>query len=116
MNKTELPEDEVIVTQRGEEFTVGEIKNSKRIQKSATPKGTLDWYIKWFASALLILAVAFRSAVDTHPELHIYDMVFSFLGILGWLSVGIMWKDRALIILNSVMGFMLISGILKTIL
>ena len=35
-----------------QKFDPEEVKNSKRIFKSATPKGGLDWYIKWFATIL----------------------------------------------------------------
>ena len=31
-------------------YTAEEIANSKRIYKSATPKYTIDWYIKWVSS------------------------------------------------------------------
>ena len=30
------------------------------------------------------------------------DLILSFTGCLGWLWVGLLWRDRALIILNSV--------------
>ena len=41
---------ETIVTDDGKEYSVDEIVHSTRIQKSATPKGTIDWYLKWIAS------------------------------------------------------------------
>jgi len=37
------------------EYSQEEIKNSKRIFKSATPKYTLDWYVKWTASKVYYL-------------------------------------------------------------
>ena len=33
-----------------QEFHPDELANSKRIQKSATPKHDLSWYVKWIAS------------------------------------------------------------------
>ena len=43
-----IKDDDKIPTQlSGKEVTVAEIKNSKRIFKSATPKYTADWYLKW---------------------------------------------------------------------
>lgn len=109
----DLSDENVIYTETGQEFTVGEIKHSKRIQKSATPKGTFDWYIKWFGSTLLIMAVAMRSS--NIPELHIWDMILSMVGIACWGTVGFIWKDRALVVLNSVMFVMLVSGTLEAI-
>jgi len=34
--------------------------------------------------------------------MEIYDLVLSIVGVSGWLCVGMLWKDRALIILNAV--------------
>ena len=46
-----MKDTDTIKTQyKGMEMSVGEIKNSKRIQKSATPKGDLSWYVKWISS------------------------------------------------------------------
>jgi hypothetical protein len=71
------------------------------------------YYLKWLATVLVLIAVACRS-VDEVPR--IYDLVFSWLGTLGWLVVSLAWKDRALIVLNSVMGFMLFTGLMRNIL
>ena len=43
-------------------FSKEEQKNSNRIYKSATPKQTTDWYIKWAASGVLLTAMVIRSA------------------------------------------------------
>jgi len=37
-------------------------------------------------------------------ELADYDLYLSLVGVFGWLVVGIIWKDRALILLNGI-GF-----------
>lgn len=92
-------------------FDAKELENSKRIFKSATPKYTIDWYIKWISSAILLLAMAVRS----NPDLAIYDQTFSLLGCLGWLVVALIWKDRALIILNTAAGIILGSGLISVI-
>ena len=34
--------------------------------------------------------------------MQIYDLTLSIVGVAGWLCVGMLWKDRALIILNAV--------------
>ena len=39
-------------------FTQEELENSKRIQKSATPKYTVDWYVKWIASIFILAALS----------------------------------------------------------
>tara|TARA_Y100000401_G_scaffold104274_1_gene95941 strand:+ start:2892 stop:3209 length:318 start_codon:yes stop_codon:yes gene_type:complete len=79
-------------------FTQEELENSKRIQKSATPKYTVDWYVKWIASIFILAALSMRGL----DGLQIYDLVCSIIGIGLWLWVSIVWKDRALVMLNGV--------------
>ena len=90
-------------------FTKEEVLNSKRIFKSATPKQDLSWYIKWTSSVLLLSAMVFR-AEGLFP---LADLILSFTGCMGWLWVGLLWRDRALIILNSVAVVILASGLLR---
>tara|TARA_B100001564_G_C20644199_1_gene673618 strand:+ start:559 stop:861 length:303 start_codon:yes stop_codon:yes gene_type:complete len=77
-------------------FNEKELANSKRIYKSATPKYTLDWYIKWVASAFVLGAMSIRGV----EGLQLTDLVLSIIGISLWLVVSILWRDRALIMLN----------------
>jgi len=93
------------------EYSKEELENSTRIFKSATPKYTIDWYIKWVASAILLIAMASRS----NPELALYDQTFSLVGTFGWLIVALIWKDRALIILNTAAVIILGSGLISVI-
>ena len=83
--------------------------NSTRVFKKITPKGTIDWYIKWVASFLLLIGMAMVSAGGYEP----WNMVVSLIGVTGWLVVGMMWHDRALIFINAVAIFIWASGILK---
>ena len=85
-----------------------ELKNSKRIFKSATPKYTLDWYVKWFATFMIIAAVISRSS-----GFHLMDLIFSIVGTIGWTFVAIAWHDRALIVLNAVISVILAIGLLE---
>jgi len=80
-----------------QKFSKEELENSKRIFKSATPKYTIDWYLKWVASVFVLAAMSMRGI----PEFQLYDLVLSIIGIFGWVIVSVLWKDRALIILNS---------------
>lgn len=86
------------MTKKIKKFTEDELKNSKRIYKSATPKYTVDWYIKWVASIFIVSAMSLRG-ID---GLQFYDLILSIMGVSGWIVVSILWKDRALIMLNSV--------------
>tara|TARA_B100000212_G_scaffold309525_1_gene259966 strand:+ start:224 stop:583 length:360 start_codon:yes stop_codon:yes gene_type:complete len=95
---SEKLDDVIIETEKGQEFTVGEIKHSNRIQKSATPKQDLSWYIKWTASLFILASMSIRGI----PELATWDISLSLVGVAGWMWVGFLWKDRALILLNGV--------------
>ena len=69
---------------------------------------TLDWYIKWIASVILIVAMMLR----TTQEYMFLDLTLSCIGAFGWLCVGVIWKDRALIILNTVATTILLYGVI----
>ena len=101
---SEKLDDVIIETAKGKEFTVGEIKHSSRIQKSATPKQDLSWYIKWIASMFILTSMSMRG-ID---GLQLFDLILSLIGVAGWMWVGVLWKDRALILLNGV-GIILFS-------
>ena len=88
-----------------------ELKYSKRWFKSATPKYTPDWYIKWVSSIFILFAMSIRGI----ENLQVYDLSLSIVGVVGWLWVAIVWNDRALIVLNS-FGLILLLKNLITIL
>ena len=79
-------------------FSQEELEKSKRIFKSATPKQDLSWYIKWVASCFILSSMSIRGI----EGLQIYDLILSLIGVTGWMIVGILWKDRALMLLNGV--------------
>ena len=80
------------------QFDPKEILNSKGIFKSATPKGDVSWYVKWISSFIIVTAMSLRGI----EGMQFYDLILSIIGVAGWLWVGMIWKDRALIILNAV--------------
>jgi ABC-type siderophore export system fused ATPase/permease subunit len=47
------------------------------------------------------------------PEYRFYDLAFGVVGIALWLWVSMLWKDRALILLNGVSLFMLMTALFK---
>ena len=77
-------------------FSQEELENSKRIFKSATPKYTADWSIRGMEG------------------LQFYDLVLSIIGIFGWLLVSFIWRDRALILLNSFGLLFLLRNLTQT--
>ena len=90
-------------------FDKKELENSKRIFKSATPKYTVDWFIKWVASAFVLVAMSVRGV----EGMQLYDLYLSIIGIFLWLIVSGIWKDRALILLNGVGLMFLIRNVIQ---
>lgn len=69
-----------------------------------------DWYLKWVASLLVMGSLMMRAA---GVEYRMYDLYLGWLGIVLWTWVSVIWRDRALIMLNGVSFFMLTVAILK---
>ena len=80
--------------------------NSSRVYKKVTPKGDLSWYIKWISSIFLIIGMILAS-VNLFP----YNIMVASIGVLGWLIVGILWHDRALIVLNAISLAIYLMGV-----
>ena len=93
-------------------FSKEELEKSRRIFKSATPKYTADWYIKWVASIFVLIAMSIRGVEDYI----MYDLIISTIGISLWLIVSVLWKDRALIMLNGAGLLFLIRNIFENLL
>ena len=93
-------------------FTEEELKHSKRIFKSATPKYTHEWYIKCVASVLLLIGMSLRG-IEGYGHI---DLTFSCVGIFLWLIISVMWNDRALIVLNAVGLALLLRNALEKLL
>ena len=83
------------------------LEESLSAVKKVTPLHDATWYVKWTSVAFVCVAVLCRS-VDEVPK--IYDVLFSIIGTAGWLWVGFRWHDRALIVLNTILLSMLVSG------
>jgi len=83
--------------------------NSSRVYKKVTPKGDISWYIKWASVVLILIATVARS-VGTIPHV---DMWFGLFGTLGWATVGYLWHDRALLVLNAILVTVLLMGLMN---
>ena len=81
---------------------------STRVYKKITPKGDLSWYIKWVSSIFIIIGMALTSA-NIFPM----NIIVHGIGVTGWLVVGMLWHDRALIFLNAVAIFVYATGLLN---
>ena len=71
-----------------------------------TPYKTKDWYIKWGASIVLIVGI-----ILTSNNIYPLNLYFDIVGLTGWFVVGMIWNDRALIVINVVSLAILINGL-----
>ena len=78
---------------------------------SVTPKYDITWYVKWIASIIVLIGITIRASGVV--QLQWIDIVCSWIGAVGWFYVGFKWNDRALMILNGVIGVILFAGILR---
>ena len=66
----------------------------------------VDWYVKWTATVFVLTGMALRTTQE-----HMFaDIIVSLIGAIGWMIVAIMWKDRALTLLNAVATIILLYG------
>ena len=83
--------------------------DSSRVFKKITPKGDLSWYVKWVSVVLIVIATAARSE-GSIPHI---DLWFGLLGTFGWLWVGMLWHDRALVMLNGILVTLIGMGLMN---
>lgn len=67
----------------------------------------LNWYLKWTATAILIVGTAVNS-LGYYPA----GPLILVLGGLLWLIVSIRWKEASLIVVNSVMTATGLAGLI----
>ena len=73
-----------------------------------TPTHTLDWYIKWIASVVLVGGV-----ILTSNNIYPLNLMVHAIGMFGWFIVAIIWNDRALLVINAVSLVLLINGLVS---
>ena len=76
--------------------------------KKQTPYKTKDWYLKWASSIILITGMLF-TANNIYP----LNLFISIVGILGWILIGLIWNDRAIILVNAIGLSIYANGILN---
>ena len=71
-----------------------------------TPTHTLDWYIKWVSSIILVGGV-----ILTSNNIYPLNLMVHAIGMFGWFIVAIIWNDRALLVVNAVSLALLLNGL-----
>ena len=85
-------------------------KLDTKFTNKVTPYRDLSWYIKWIGTVFILAAISVRASMWS-SEL---DLIFSLIGAILWLIVGLMWHDRAIIIINAVATVLLSIGLINT--
>lgn len=65
------------------------------IQTFSISRGNLAFAIKWVASIIQILG--YTATAFGYTPLNIYLFL---VGLLGWFAVGVMWNDRAIMLIH----------------
>ena len=73
-----------------------------------TPTYTIDWYIKWIASVVLVVGV-----ILTSNNIYPLNLMVHAVGMFGWFIVAIIWNDRALLVINAVSLVLLLNGLVS---
>ena len=68
---------------------------------------TLDFYLKWVATAVIVLATL-ANAFDIVP----LNKILFLLGCVLWTWVGVLWRQPSLWILNVFCGLLYIIGLI----
>jgi len=79
--------------------------------KSVTPKYDITWYVKWTSSIIILIGITIRASGVY--ELQWIDILCSWIGAVGWFFVGFRWNDRALMVVNGVIGVILFAGLIR---
>lgn len=75
---------------------------------SAPSKERIAFLIKWAASIVQIAGYT-ATAFDWTP----WNIYLFAVGLTGWLSVGLLWNDRAIILIHIIALVMMIAGTLS---
>jgi len=73
-----------------------------------TPIHTVDWYVKWIASIIIIISV-----ILTSNNIYPLNLFFYAAGLSGWFIVALLWNDRALLVINAVSLALLANGLVS---
>ena len=78
----------------------------KKQFEKVTPVYDLSWYVKWSSSIIIIVGMIL-SSLNVYP----INLFVHTVGVAGWLWVGFLWHDRALILLNGIAIAIFVLGI-----
>jgi hypothetical protein len=89
-----------------------ELQTEYDVVKPTTPTGTVDWYVKWCATISAVAGIFLINA-----GLVSWGQAAYVASTVGWIYVGMIWGDRAIMIGSSISGtataLNLLTGVLN---
>lgn len=65
--------------------------------------------IKWISSLLIIISMILTASGDYHP----YNLYIAVPATIGWVVVSFAWRDKSLILMNTIALTIYLLGITK---
>ena len=65
--------------------------------------------VKWLSSLLIIISMILTASGDYHP----YNLYIAVPASVGWIVVSFCWKDKSLILMNTIALTIYLLGITK---
>ena len=65
--------------------------------------------IKWISSVLIIISMILTASGDYHP----YNLYIAVPATIGWIVISFCWKDKSLILMNTIALTIYLLGITK---
>ncbi|MYM54149.1 DUF6552 family protein [Thalassovita mangrovi] len=78
------------------------------MQQALTRHANLIQPVKWTASIAQIFGYAF-TAFDMAP----WNIYMFLIGLVGWFAVGVLWNDRAIMLIHVVALGSMVAGMLS---
>ena len=79
------------------------------IKYTGLEKDQLTFIMKWFSSIIQIFGYT-ATALQLTP----LNMYLFMVGIIGWLIVGLLWNDKAIIVIHIVAAVAMVIGLLNS--
>ena len=76
------------------------------MKKLTNQIGDLEWWVKWSATAVIMVAVALTSGNWLYP----WNILLYFIGNVLWIWAGVMWAQWPVIVTNLFANIILVIG------
>lgn len=83
--------------------------SAAKISLAPAQKDQIAFVLKWVASVIQILGYA-ATAFEVTP----WNIYLFLCGVLGWFVVGVLWNDRAIMLIHLVALGAMIAGLVSS--